>query len=226
MNRRLLEVFRPIEGEGAEDLMDFADTVADELLTPDEDMGLVNFGDEPRVLLLSCTGHLAERLFLDDRIEKIEEVAERGVNAKGYPAEVKLWGWDLLGRGESRPVDEEGRRPWEPQIKLTESLPSEEAAKMAIDSELSEAISEALRLTRFGDRVPASRLRALSRGVFRDIPLIAFDPQGTKIPTKAQVARLRDELEDETPKIKLGPVQVRYTSEAKEDWGDNYGIVC
>lgn len=203
MSRRL-EIFRPIVG-GSKEMASFAVEVALSLGATG-DFKTLRWSERPKLLLLTLG--LANGGDIGD-IELVHKVMKMGINGEEINPSLILWGWDLP----SSTKVESGRRQPRPEIRLIEnrSPESSEAAKTG-DEILWKELNRYANNAANNVIVDSPASAALRNNLVKKTGLVAFDPSG-KVATEEEFRDARrDYLAEMTPKLTLGPVDMRITS--------------
>lgn len=203
----VLEIYRPILGNGAEELAKLSFRIAEEFdLTGD--ISVLNWGEEPRVSIATIGGSLATDIY-DNDLERLGAVASLGSNGSVLEPDLRIWGWDLPRAdgtypiGRKRPKNIKSR---EPKIEIAEDREDNGLYRVAND-ELWRVFDEAIQFSRHGNKLSGGQKISIKYRVMRSIHLVGLDPTYVNI-SQSDIRKRWRGLKTIIPPIGLGPVEV------------------
>lgn len=204
-----LEIYRPILDSGADDLAECAVRVSETLGLADG-CSYLKWGESPKVGLVIIAGEVGLELY-EQSFDLLTDITKADMNRKNFKLRNLItWGWDLAKDGDDLAHDN-------PRIEIAENRFIREQAK---------AGNKLLwgTLYRLTSQVPRHELldaitaSSIKNCTMRNIGIIGLSNSSTKLSYEELKARRR-ELATLIPKVRLGPMQIRYGEPNLEDYG-------
>lgn len=222
--KQFLEIYRPILGDGAQQLEVSSRKIA-VAMGMSTSSRFLEFGAHPKASIYRVGGGLATSLFLER--DALEDVLGMGINGEIVKPELIWWGHNLpkgnrdTARGRINPHSR-------PMIQLAEKLDRETGFGTSVDQSLENFVREANPTTSLnGHGFARGGINGLEKRVIYHFKQVGvnLDASDGRIPTFGDVMNARAAFADLVPDIELGPMQFGIVPETSEEI-NNYGFLA